>query len=219
MAETKVGDIVVPTHSTTGPNGPMPVPVAIGNRGVVISNLDELWRFAVAVSKSGLAPKGMERPETIVVAMQLGLELGLSPMSALQNIGVINGKPGVYGDAAKAIVENSGLMEEFEEWLETKPGEKVDELPKPTPDTAAAVCQSKRKGRAARTTRFSVGDAKLAGLWGKAGPWSSYPARMLMFRARGFNLRDQFPDVLKGLSSVEELQDYPTNGVKVVDHG
>jgi hypothetical protein len=30
---------------------------------------------------------------------------------------------------------------------------------------------------------------------------------MLLFRARGFNLRDNFGDVLKGLRTVEELRD------------
>jgi hypothetical protein len=32
---------------------------------------------------------------------------------------------------------------------------------------------------------------------------------MLQMRARGFALRDAFPDVLKGLITVEEAQDYP----------
>lgn len=193
-------------------NGTAKPPVALGQRGIIISSLDELWRFATAVAKSGLAPKGMERPETVLVAIQLGLELGLSPMSSLQNIGVINGRPGVYGDAAKALVEDSGLLEEFDEWLETAPGKHVDELPQPIPDTAAAVCYSKRRGRKPKTTRFSVAAAKRAGLWGKSGPWTQYPDRMLTFRARGFNLRDNFADVLKGLRTYEEIRDYPAEG-------
>jgi hypothetical protein len=59
--------------------------------------------------------------------------------------------------------------------------------------------------------RFSVADAKRAGLWGKSGPWTQYPRRMLQLRARGFALRDAFPDVLKGLVTAEEAQDYPAN--------
>jgi len=57
--------------------------------------------------------------------------------------------------------------------------------------------------------RTSVGDAKLASLWGKQGPWSQYPKRMLKFRARGFWLRDNFGDILKGMRTVEELRDVP----------
>ena len=72
-----------------------------------------------------------------------------------------------------------------------------------------AVCVAKRKGRKPVTARFSVEDAKRAGLWGKQGPWSAYPKRMMQMRARGFALRDAFPDVLKGMITVEEAQDYP----------
>jgi hypothetical protein len=57
--------------------------------------------------------------------------------------------------------------------------------------------------------KFSVADAKKASLWGKSGPWSQYPRRMLQMRARGFALRDAFPDVLKGLVTAEEAFDYP----------
>jgi hypothetical protein len=60
-------------------------------------------------------------------------------------------------------------------------------------------------------TQFSVADAVRAGLWGKSGPWTQYPKRMLQLRARGFALRDAFPDVLKGLVTAEEAQDYPAD--------
>src|SRR5215467_1393977 len=58
--------------------------------------------------------------------------------------------------------------------------------------------------------RFSQEDAQRAALWGKPGPWTQYPQRMLQMRARGFALRDQFADALKGLISREEAADYPT---------
>jgi hypothetical protein len=74
-------------------------------------------------------------------------------------------------------------------------------------DAAEAVCQVWRKGEDNPVThRFSVADAKRANLWGKPGPWQQYPRRMLQMRARGFCLRDAFPDVLKGLYSREELE-------------
>lgn len=73
-----------------------------------------------------------------------------------------------------------------------------------------AVCVAVRQGASAVTARFSVADAKKAGLWGKQGPWQQYPARMLQLRARGFALRDAFPDVLRGIISAEEARDMPT---------
>jgi hypothetical protein len=167
------------------------------SKGVSLESFEQLWRFATCIAKSPFAPKGMETPEAIVPAIQLGLEIGLSPMAALQNVAVINGRPGIYGDAALALVRASGLCEAYTQKTEG------------AGDTLAAVVTSKREGHEPLTHRFSVADAKKAGLWGKSGPWSQYPERMLLFRARGFNLRDNFGDVLKGLRTTEELSDIP----------
>jgi hypothetical protein len=170
----------------------------LGQRGVVLRTMNDLARFSAMVHASGLAPKGFATPQAIAVAVQLGLEVGLSPMQAVQSIAVINGRPGLFGDAALAVIRASGLLDEFEEFLE---GEG---------DARRAVCVSLRRGSSRpRRTVFSVADAKRAKLWGKAGPWQEYPDRMLLFRARGFNLRDEFGDVLKGIRTVEELRDFP----------
>lgn len=181
--------------------------VPMGKLGVQLTDIGALWRFSDMVFQSGMAPKGMNI-QAIAVSIQMGLEVGLSPLQALQSTAVINGRPGIYGDAAKALVEASGLLEEFDEWFEVD-NKRVDRLPAKLTDTVAAVCSSKRKGRKPRVSIFTVADAKAAALWGKQGPWSQYPQRMLMFRARGFNLRDNFGDVLKGLRTVEELRDSP----------
>ena len=66
----------------------------------------------------------------------------------------------------------------------------------------------KRKGKAAQEYGFSVKEAKLANIYDKSVVWRSYPKRMTYYRALGFGLRDEFPDVLKGVKTAEELQDY-----------
>jgi hypothetical protein len=146
-----------------------------------------------------MVPKAYQgKPQDILVCVQWGYEMGLAPMQALQNIAVINGKPSVYGDALMALVQASPVCEDVEEFFENEGS--------PNP---IAVCIAKRKGRKPVTVKFSVEDAKRAGLWGKQGPWSAYPKRMMQMRARGFALRDAFPDVLKGMITAEEAQDYP----------
>lgn len=193
----------------------------VGENGLQITGMEELFRFAgMVASTPGFAPKGMEKPESICVAIQFGFELGLSPMQALQSLAVINGRPSIYGDAAKALIESSGLMEEYKQWYEID-GKKLttgDGYPR-TPTQAElknesliACVMSKRKGREPMVHTFSIGDAKAAVLLGKAGPWVQYTSRMLMWRARGFNLRDNFGDVLKGLHTAEETRDLPQAG-------
>ena len=189
--------------ATAQPRPPMAV-----SRGLQITNMDELWRFATAVSKSGLAPKGIEHPEAIFVALEMGLEVGLPPMAALQNIAVINGRPSIWGDAQLAVVRGTGDLEEFSEWYEAK-GAKLPRNPAVFTDDTTGVCRVKRRGYEAVEVGFSVAEAKIANLWGKAGPWTQYPARMLKFRARSFALRDTFGDALKGLRATEEVQDDP----------
>ena len=115
------------------------------------------------------------------------------------SVAVINGRPTIWGDAALALVQSSPACEYVKEYIE---GEG---------DNATAVCEVKRRGYPAPTvSRFSMADAKRAGLAGKTGPWSQYPSRMLALRARGFALRNAFADALRGLVTAEEAQDYPT---------
>jgi hypothetical protein len=173
----------------------------IQHQGFAPANITEAIKFSEMLSKSQMVPKQYQgKPEDILVAVQWGYEVGLAPMQALQNIAVINGKPSVYGDAAMALVLASPVCENIEETIE---GEGTE--------NPVAVCTAKRRGRSPVVAKFSVSDAKRAGLWGKQGPWTAYPKRMLAMRARGFALRDAFADVLKGLITAEEAQDYPND--------
>ena len=168
-------------------------------QGFPPTTMTEAIQFSEMLASSNMIPKQYQgKPNDVLVCVQWGYEMGLAPMQALQNIAVINGKPSVYGDAAMALVQNNPVCEDIEEFIED------EGTPNPV-----AVCVAKRKGRKPVTARFSVEDAKRAGLWGKQGPWTQYPKRMLQMRARGFALRDAFPDVLKGLITIEEAMDFP----------
>lgn len=171
------------------------VPVSFGAKGVEVRSLDELVRFAHYVVRSGFAPKGVDSLESAVVAIQMGLEIGLSPLQAIQNIAVINGRPSVWGDAVKGLVLATGACEDFREWFEGE-GEKM-----------VAHCAIKRRGMSEVVRSFSWAEAKLAELSTKSGPWKQYPKRMLQMRARSWACRDAFPDALKGLYVAEEAHD------------
>ena len=158
-------------------------------------NFEGVYRLSQIMAASGMMPKGMEKTETVFVAIQFGMEVGLSPMAAVQNLAVVNGRPCLWGDALLGLVRGSGLLVGI---IETTTGEG---------DATTAVCTVTRRDDPGETVgKFSVADAKRAGLWGKAGPWTNYPRRMLTMRARGFALRDKFPDVLKGLYAREEIE-------------
>ncbi len=155
----------------------------------------ELEKFAEMAAKSSFVPTQFRgKPEDLMLAVQMGSELGLSPMQAIQNITVVNGRPSVFGDAMLAIAMSHPHFEDIVEKIEGN----------------TAICQIKRRGRSPIERRFSMEDATRAGLVGKDGPWKTYPLRMLQMRARGFALRDCFPDILRGLILAEEAGDYVT---------
>ena len=164
-------------------------------------NMTEAMDFAKMLAQSGMVPTNFKgKPQDCLVAMQWGFEVGLQPMQALQNIAVINGKPSIWGDAALALVRSHPDCKGVNEKIE---GEG---------DQMRAVCTVKRAhgDEIEETVRtFSVANAKTARLWGKQGPWTNYPERMLGARARGFALRDAFPDALKGIITREEAEDIP----------
>jgi len=158
-------------------------------------NLQEAYEMCERLAQSDFVPRDYQKkPGNILVAVQWGAEIGLKPMQALVNIAVINGRPSLWGDAVMALVRASPVCEYVLE------GEEGD----------TAWCRVKRRGEPEQVRTFSQADAKAAGLAGKQGPWSQYPARMRQMRARAFALRDVFPDVLKGLPVAEEVIDMPS---------
>lgn len=163
--------------------------------GIVPRNFDDVYRMAKVLAASNMVPADFRgKPEATAVAVMQGLELGLSPVSALQSIAVINGRPSLWGDGALGIVRGSGLCEMIRETYDE--------------ETGTATCSTRRVGESVEISRsFSIEDAKAAKLWGKAGPWQTYPKRMLQMRARSWCLRDAYADVFKGLHIAEEAQD------------
>jgi hypothetical protein len=159
----------------------------------------EAIKFSEIIANSDLAPKDFRgKPDNVLVAIQMGSELGLAPLQALQNIAVINGRPCVWGDAALAIVQGHPAYELHREFME---GEG---------DAKTAVFQIKRRGQEIHESRFSLADARRAGLLDKKpSPWQTYPERMLQMRARNYGLRDKFADALRGIAPAEEYLDAP----------
>jgi hypothetical protein len=186
-------------NTTDKPKGQMPV-LATGGRtlAIVPQSFSEIVQVAGAVIQAGMNPKSLDTTAKCTVAIMHGLELGLTPMAALQSIAVVNGNAAVYGDGMLALVRASGHLEDITEEVEWgKDGGPI-----------SATCKVKRKGEASWGTHvFTRDDAVKAGLWKKAGPWTLYPQRMLAMRARAWALRDKFADVLRGLHSAEEMED------------
>lgn len=166
---------------------------------------EQALTFANYLAESEMVPKNFRgKPGDCLIAMQWGYDVGLKPLQALQNIAVINGKPGLYGDAGKAVLlSNNCIVEEDDIAIVEKNGR--------------ARCKITRPGRPPTERTYSLENAKTAGLWGKDGPWRTSPWRQMAWRAFWFAARDAAADLLKGLPGAEEIQDIPASAEKAID--
>lgn len=171
--------------------------VPIENGVLCPKNFEGIQRLAQFMFASGMVPKGVETEPQCMMLVAAGTEAGLGLGQIAKGCMVVNMRPSIWGDVALGLCRRSVLCESIVEVVEGD----------------VATCTCRRKGEPAPIVRtFSVEEAKKAGLWGKSGPWTSYPKRMLQMRARAFALRDAFPDLLCGLSIAEEVMDYETAG-------
>jgi RecT family len=225
-----------PAETTQAEGQPEPAATALQRRetktpvrmGVAPQSVDEAWRLAQLVAGSDLVPKDFRgKPHNVLIAMELGLEVGVPWLQAVQGTAVINGRPGFFGDLFLGVIMASPLYLDHDEYFEVSVERTVQEDGKAVKrlvferrdglvaedwkrDDTAAVCTFYRRGKERPTTRrFTVGQAKKANLLAKQGPWQEYPDRQLQMRARSFAGRDTFPEALKGVKTAEELRDYP----------
>lgn len=221
MTETKAESQVTPQANGQTSNLPAEIrkPAAISERGIQFRDVAELWKFACYYWESGLVPEGFKNQQSLFIAAQMAMELGIPVAMGIQSIKVINNRASLYGDMVLSVVRRSGLMTYFHEkpcrWCDDCQAEADKNLKCPVcqqdlrpKEFRGFCCTSQRKGDPDKVTHgFNVRMATVAGLWGKKGPWTNYPDRMLRSRARTFNLRDQFPEILMGLRDTEEVAD------------
>lgn len=168
--------------------------IAVKTENLMPQTMKGKYEMAGVLARSGLIPKGLDTAEKVFVALQWGHELNLSPMVAVNNVAVINGKPTLSADIMSAVVKRSPEYGGIE-WLKNSDTE--------------AECKITRILGNGKTesiiSRFTIEDAKKAGLAGR-DVWQKYPRRMLKHRCLSYGLKDMFPDILAGLYTPEEME-------------
>lgn len=175
---------------------------------VETAKLSHYTQVGDAMVKAGLAPKGMNA-QGAAICMLKGEELGFKPTTSLAVLNVINGKVGIQNEGATALLRDRGVLKKGTDLTVEFNGEKTTEDGKVNPDFGVTVSLHRVRHQKPFTSTFTIRDAQKAGLWGKGGPWSQYPLRMLQNRALGFLIRDYFSDVTLGLNLEAELADRP----------
>lgn len=167
-----------------------PGDLAYTSGGRPLAPVEPLWRMAEGLASSTVVPPEFQgKPANVFLALVLGWEYDLPPVTALASTMVVNCRAKFFGSLPLALVRRSGLFDE-QKFTEGFAGQT---------DEYHAFCTVARIGCPPVTRTFSIRDAKRAGLWDKDN-WRRYPQRMLAARARGYALDDTFSDVLRGVA-------------------
>jgi hypothetical protein len=155
---------------------------------------DSDWRFMVqwgeSAIRSGMLPSGIKSKEAAALIILKGRELGLSFMTSIANIHVINGKPTMSAELIQGLARRN------------LPGLTINIL-ESTKDVAKIEFIRPEKGSKPFVQTFTLDEANSAKLTSK-DVWKSYPAAMLWSRAVTAGLRKVCPEALMGISYTPE---------------
>ena len=165
----------------------------------------EAWevaqRQAIAWSKSTIIPKEYQNNvSNCIVALEMAARIGASPMQVMQNLYVVQGRPGWSSTFLIASVNHCGRFTSL----------RYEERGEPGSDTYAvrAWAEEKRTGERLDGTWITWDMVKAEGWLGKAGSkWKTMPDQMFKYRAASFWQRTYAPEISMGLHTVEEVQD------------
>lgn len=190
----------------------------------IIATYGSVEAFCKKYADSEYCPPHLQtKASEIQLMIAYGLSFGLNPFGAIKNVMIVNNIPSLYGDAVTAMCYATKELRKLQvEIIETD--EQLDfEVNKKPAKNLIAKCYIRREGIEEITTSFSLKEAFEAGLlYGTARDkktgkmytyakdvWHKYTTRMLSWRAKTYAIREAFPDKLVGLTTFEELIDYP----------
>jgi hypothetical protein len=137
---------------------------------------DDLFRIARAFAESGYFKDSKDEAQA-VVRILAGRELGFGAFASMSGIHIIEGKPAVSAGLMATAIENSGRYAYHLAW---EPNDRD------VTGCAITFYRLHTGGKGGRTelgvSRFSIEDARAAGLWDRA-MWKRYTRNMLFSRA------------------------------------
>jgi hypothetical protein len=177
------------------------------------ASFEHTWRVAKAFSMSQMVPPHFQgKPENCMVALLMAEQLEVNHLLALQNLTVIQGRPGFNAQFAIALANRRGPFNGPITWKSKGQGDSLE---------VSAQAVIKATGEQVFVT-VTMEMAKAEG-WTKNPKYRSIPEQMLRYRSATWLIRLYCPEVLLGFGTSEELEDAsrgqaaPVEKVKVTE--
>ena len=167
-------------------------------------------RQAKSLCESNLVPTGYQGQKGLsncLVALEMSKRMNLSPLTVMQNLNVIHGKPSWSSQFITSNILGCGRFKNFDYIVSGKD------------DSLSVQCQAIRleDNKLVKGTAVSMRMARQEG-WTKNSKYQSMPELMLRNRAATFFGRQYIPDLLLGVQTSEEVVDIePINITQTVE--
>ena len=172
-----------------------------------VADFEQAQRFAKALVNSDVIPENYKgNIANCMIAIDIANRMGLSPLTVMQNLYIVLGKPSWSGQACRALIENDGRYKDIrtiyvgergqDNWgcyLEAKYIESDELIKGPLVDIAMA----KKEGWYSKKDRNGNETSK----------WQTMPELMLAYRAAAFFARVYCPSAMMGFQTTEEISD------------
>ena len=157
-------------------------------------------RQAKSLCQSQLVPtqyQGQNGLSNCLVALEMSKRMNLSPLTVMQNLNVIHGKPTWSAQFISSQIIGCGRFKNFDYIVTGKD------------DSLSVQCQAIRleDNKLVKGTAVSMKMAQKEGWTAKNKKYQSMPEIMLKARASTFFGRQYIPDLLLGVQTSEEVVD------------
>lgn len=174
-----------------------------------LGSVEEQFAFAQRLIELKMISETFTAPAQVVIGIQWAISMRLEPVTALNLMYVIRGRPSLWGDGPLMMCQRNGELCDIEEFFVDKDGKRISVENKNLSAPAwGAVCRVWRKGHVVpQEDFFSLEDMRRAKVdvnkHGKKETWAKYERIMLRYRARSLALKTKFADCLQGVDIAE----------------
>ena len=164
-------------------------------------------RQAKSLCQSQLVPtqyQGQQGLSNCLVALEMSKRMKLSPLTVMQNLNIIHGKPSWSAQFIASTIMSCGRFSKFE-YLVKGQGETLE---------VQCIATRLEDKKQVKGSAVSMRMARQEG-WTKNPKYSSMPELMLRNRAATFFGRQYIPDLLLGVQTSEEVVDVELEPINV----
>jgi hypothetical protein len=150
--------------------------------------ISDVRQIAIEFAKSGYFQDAKDAAQA-VVKIQAGRELGFGPVYSMTKIYIVKGKIAVSAETLGAMVKRSGRYDYAVKKL----------------DDEECILFFTDNGKEAYTSKFTMADARRAGIISPGSGWEKWPRAMLMSKALSQGARIVCPHVIAGVYTPEDM--------------